>query len=95
MNHGVYAVIVSLKPVKYFEILVNENKIEIESDLNSIRESVVVKKSEENKIFYEYIAFLNKQTLRKTPLLDKKNATDDEKEIKTIASKFYFTKCCS
>lgn len=84
MKHGVYAVIVSLKPVKYFEILVAENKIEIESDYNTVRESVAIKKSEENKIFYNYIAFLNKQTLLKNPLLEKKKDTENEAEIKQI-----------
>jgi peroxiredoxin len=84
LKHGVYAVIVSLEPVKYFEILVNENKIEIESDINSVRESVKVKKSVENTVFYEYISYLNKQTKIKAPLIEQKKTITDKKKLEVI-----------
>ncbi len=82
---GVYALIATMKPVNYFEFIVNEDKIELEGDLAQLRESIKVKKSVENKIFFEYIAFLSKQSKAKQPLIEQSQSeTITEKKKKEI-----------
>ena len=50
---GVYAVVAP--GTKYFEFIVNEPVVEMHSDTTAINDDVTVQKSEENKIFLEYI----------------------------------------
>lgn len=89
---GVYALIVNMKPVSYFEFIVNEDKILIKgdataNDASKLRESIKVKKSEENKIFYNYISFLDKQSKAKQPLLEKNSDKEIAAEEKEKISK--------
>lgn len=59
MPGGVYAVVADRS--KYFEVLVNEPEIEIHTTKSDMTGAVEVKKSEENRIFYDYIHFLADQ----------------------------------
>ncbi len=54
---GVYAVVVP--GPKYFEIIVNEPVVKIATDRNDLLGALQVKESRENKIFLDYIRFLN------------------------------------
>lgn len=83
MPSGVYALIISMKPVNYFEFIVNEDKIEIQGSTDNLKESIKVKTSVENEVFYKYIGFLAEQTKKKQPLIDKtkiESITDQEKK---------------
>ena len=72
MPHGVYAIIVSLPPkTLYFDILVNETKIDITAKMSDPVGNMKIKKSEENKIFFGYIGYLKKQAEKKKPLMAK------------------------
>lgn len=53
---GVYALVV--KRSAYFELIINEDEISINSDVADLTANVDVKKSEENRVFYDYIRFL-------------------------------------
>jgi hypothetical protein len=53
---GVYAVV--CPGSKYFEFIVDDEDVEMETNLNDFSGSMKVKKSENNKVFYNYIRFL-------------------------------------
>lgn len=59
---GVYAVVVP--GPKYFEVLLDEPEIVLESDTTDLLGRLVVKKSTQNQLFNDYIKYLNAQ--RKT-----------------------------
>jgi thiol-disulfide isomerase/thioredoxin len=97
---GLYAVVVS---GKYFEIVLNNENVYIESDKADLVNKVVVKESKENKLFYEYIYFINEKRLLADPIrngakdLKKddpklKKAKEDlaalDKEVKNFQQKF-------
>ena len=54
---GVYALI--CPGPKYFEFLMGDKEIEMETSINSFIPNMKVKKSLENKLFYSYIQFIN------------------------------------
>ncbi|MGB1040428.1 MAG: redoxin domain-containing protein [Flavobacteriales bacterium] len=72
MPHGVYAIIVSMPPsTLYFDILVNETNIDLRAKMPDPVGTMNVRKSEENKIFFNYISYLKKQSEKKKPLIEK------------------------
>ena len=80
---GVYAVVLS---GKYFEIIINNENITIETDRKDLSAKVIVKQSAENKVFYEYINFINSKRAEADPLRDKlKNLDKKEAEHKKIS----------
>ena len=84
MPHGVYAVIPSMKPPKYFDILVNETSISLETDMNNLAGNVNVKKSKENKLFFEYVHFLEKQAKVKKPIIEERQIAYDSNETEKV-----------
>lgn len=66
---GVFAVVTP--GPKYFEIIVNEQKIDIETSMDDFSLNMNVIKSEENKAFYEYINYINKRKQESIPLATK------------------------
>ncbi|MBK8338521.1 MAG: DUF5106 domain-containing protein [Flavobacteriales bacterium] len=54
---GVYALVVD--GPKYFEFIVNEPAIRLETKTTDLMGAMAVKKSEENTLFFDYIRFLN------------------------------------
>ena len=59
MPHGVYAIIYDSKRPSFFDILVNETRINLEAEIADVVGSMKVKKSEENKLFFDYLKFFN------------------------------------
>ena len=53
---GIYAVVCPNS--KYFEFIVADEDVEMETDINDFNGKMKVIKSENNKIFYDYIKFL-------------------------------------
>jgi len=84
MPHGVYAVIPSMNPPKYFDILVNEQKITLETNIDNLTGNVVVKKSKENKLFFDYVHFLEKQAKQKEPLIKERKIAFEAKDTNKI-----------
>ena len=79
---GMYAVVLS---GKFFEIVVNNENVNIESNRKDLPGSVVVKQSEENKVFYDYVGFINKKRGEADPLRDKlKDLDKKDAEFKKI-----------
>ncbi len=82
---GVYAIVTS--GPKYFEIIVKEPKIEIETTTDNFVTNMKVIQSDENKAFYEYINYVNKRKLESIPLSKKwSDSTISEKEKKQLKS---------
>ncbi len=74
---GVYAVI--LPGQKYFEFIIDNEKIDMTvTDQNQLIEGMVVNKSKNNKIFYEYINFMSKNKKEVTKLNKQWSEEKDE-----------------
>ena len=78
---GVYAVVT--KGPKYFELIVNEQKINIETSTNNFVKEMKVINSNENKAFYEYINYVNVKKIESIPLSKKysDSTTSEEEKI--------------
>ncbi len=64
---GIYIVVLPDK--KYFEFIVNkEQKISLETDINDLVKNMKIKGSPENKLFYDYLNFINKKQQEIMPL---------------------------
>jgi thiol-disulfide isomerase/thioredoxin len=70
---GMYAVVLT---GKFFEVVVNNENIYMESDRKDLPGKVVVKQSAENKVFYEYVNFINSKRAEADPLRDKLKSLD-------------------
>lgn len=88
MPHGVYAIIYDIKKPAYFDILVNERRISLETTLTDNPGDIIpnarVKKSNENKVFFDYIKFLKGNTEKKTPLLQQRNIARDSNDKEKV-----------
>lgn len=72
---GVYAVVVP--GPKYFEILVNEPAVVIETDTANLGENLVIKKSRENELFLAYVRFINEQRKSADAVNKERDGTED------------------
>lgn len=82
---GLYAVVVS---GKYFEVVLNNENVYMESDKSDLMNKVVVKESKENKLFYDYVDFINGKRKIADPLREKsKDMKKDDPELKSIREK--------
>lgn len=61
INGGIYSIIMWDRK-SYFEFVVNEPKIEMETEFNDYINKMQVKASEENTNFYEYLRFVNQKS---------------------------------
>lgn len=82
---GVYAVVIS---GKYFEIILNNENVNIETDRKDLAGNVVVKTSAENKVFYEYISFINSKRKEAEPIREKlKDLKKDNPDFKKMSDR--------
>src|SRR5690606_12793016 len=72
---GVYALVVP--GPKYFELLVNEPVVEMQSDTASLNEHLVVQRSVENELFQAYIRFLGDKRKEADAIRAQQEATKD------------------
>lgn len=72
---GTYAVICP-GPV-YFDIIVNESEIDLETDTTNFVGNMKVKNSKENTIFFEYIKFIGNQRAQAGPLQEQYKACQE------------------
>lgn len=80
INGGIYSIILSDRK-SYFEFVVNEPNIEMETSATSFIPSMKVKTSEENKYFYEYLRFIEVKAKAAEDLKTKLDAAaEGEKE---------------
>lgn len=63
---GKYALV--MPGPKYYDFLVADEDIEIDADTSNRIERIVVKKSENNKIFFEYINYINSKRAEREPI---------------------------
>lgn len=77
---GKYAVV--LPGPQFFDIIVTEEEIELETDVNNLVGGLNVIKSQENEIFVDYLRFIQQKKEQRTPfdaVLADSTATDAEK----------------
>jgi thiol-disulfide isomerase/thioredoxin len=80
---GMYAVVLS---GKFFEIVLNNENVFIETDRKDLPGNVIVKQSAENKVFYDYVNFINSKRKEADPLRDKlKDLDKKNSEFKKIS----------
>ena len=72
---GVYAIVIP--GPKYFEIIVNEPAVVVETDTSDLAGHLVVKKSVENQVFHDYIQMLNGKKKESEVLMEKYKAATD------------------
>jgi peroxiredoxin len=75
---GIYAVVIP-GPM-YFEVIVAENEIIMETKKEDFAKHMIIKKSEENKAFYEYINFLGNKRKEAEPLQNEFKVLDKDKQ---------------
>lgn len=75
LKSGVYAVVVP--GPKFFEFIVNEPKIRMETSKDDLVGGMVVKTSEENRVFLAYMQFLNEKKAQADVVRERMNATSD------------------
>ncbi len=77
IQSGQFAVV--LPGSKYFEIIVNEPIFTMKTDTADFVSNMVIEGSMENKIFYDYIAFINKKKDEVLPIREQFDKAADEK----------------
>ncbi len=80
---GVYAVI--CPGPKYFEFIMADKQVEIHTSLDNFIKHMKIVKSKENKIFYDYIKFINVKKPEAKLLSDAKAKLNPKKDKKKIA----------
>ncbi len=75
---GTYAVI--CPGPKYFEVIVAEKNIEIETHIDDFIGNMKVKKSEENKVYFGFIDFISKKRPDSQKLIAERNKLDKVKD---------------
>ena len=78
---GKYALVMP-GPV-YFDFIVADEQIELEADHSANIDKIVVKKSENNRVFFEYIRYINEKRKSREPLdlcLNDTTKTEDQKK---------------
>lgn len=78
LKGGKYAVV--LPGPTYFEIVVNEYAIDMETDTSDFIGNMKIKKSVENKIYYDYVNYLNTMKAEATPIREKIQAMEEGDE---------------
>jgi len=79
---GKYAVV--LPGPKYFDILVSDEEISLETDVNDFIGKMKVIESKENQVFFDYIHFIESKKSVRQPLdavLQDENATESKKKM--------------
>lgn len=84
LPHGVYAIVASMNPPQYFDFLLNETKISMETSLDKLTQDMVVKKSVENKLFFDYVTFLTTKNDLKKPILEEREEARKANNYKKI-----------
>jgi thiol-disulfide isomerase/thioredoxin len=82
LKGGKYAVV--LPGVKFFEIIIAEDDIIMETDANNFIEKMKIKLSAENKVFYDYVHFLSDRRNSIKPIesqLKDFEGSPEEKEV--------------
>lgn len=84
MPHGVYAIIPSFKPPMYFDFIVNETNIQLETTMDNLVKDVKVKKSNENKLFFKYVKYLGDQANSKKPIIEERKIANDSGDMELV-----------
>lgn len=78
LKGGKYAVVIP--GPRYFEIIVNEYDIHMETDTVNFIDNMVVKTSEENAIYYDYVKYLNAMKAKATPIREEIQKLEEDDE---------------
>ncbi len=64
---------------KYFEIIINEPTFSMKTDTTDFVKNMVIEGSQENKVFYDYIKFINSKKDEVVPVREKYDKAEGEK----------------
>jgi len=82
---GIYLIITPSR--NYFEILVREPLISVEADTTDLNGKVKILISEENKLFYQYLAFMNSSYEKRMKLQKRHDShKDNQDSVKILGS---------
>ena len=82
---GIYAVVCPNS--KYFEFIVADEDVEMETDINDFNGKMKVLKSENNKIFFDYIRFLGSMKEKMMSISPEKQ-TEKREELDILVKKY-------
>jgi len=80
LEGGIYSVVIP--GMKYFEIIVNEQNFSVETDTTNLIYNLKVKGSEENRLFYEYLRYLDDKQKISAGLREKYQKSESEEDKK-------------
>ena len=83
---GIYAVVCPNS--KYFEFIVSDEDVLMETDINDFNGKMKVIKSENNKIFYDYIKFLGSMK-EKMMSIKPEQQSEKKKELDILEKKIF------
>ena len=78
LEHGMYSLIIGQR--KWFDFMLDNQTISLKTDTSYTILNMKVKGSEETKIFYEYLAFLNERQATARKLTEKKKTGSDREQ---------------
>lgn len=79
LKGGIYFIVVPEHG--YFEFIMQEGNMSLETKLDDYVNSMKVKGSKENELYYDYLQFIGEQKKKANALKEKIAATSDEKEM--------------
>ena len=85
LKHGMYAAV--LPGQNYFEFIFAEDEVHMKSNVADITGAMEIVKSKENKLFYDYINYLNNKKKSAGPLREQMQAADeagDEAKVEAL-----------
>ena len=83
---GIYIIVLPDK--KYFEFIVNkEQRFSLETDINDLVKNMKIKGSPENKLFYDYLNFINKKQQEIMPLKETLKNIKNNKDSTNLIQK--------
>ena len=77
LEHGMYTVL--LKQTKLFDFMADSQEMSFETDTSDYLRNIKVKGSEESKLFFDYLHYLNKQQLKAKRLQDELKSAKPKK----------------
>lgn len=77
---GIYMMVLPDRK-SYFEFIINETEFTMETERNSLVESMKIKGSIENQVFYDYMNFIANKQKEAQPIKQEMGKTDDEAKV--------------
>jgi len=87
LEPGKYAVVLQNNGIKFFEFIVEEKQVSMKTDTTDLIGNMEVIKGENNKVFYDYVRFLNDQKKEAEKLRKERDEAEKDKDKEKITDK--------